>query len=73
MAGMRQTETPPEAWRTLLAGYRSLTLDPSPSLRRTRLEMSRPAEEAMRSAWRSVGRAVLETVRAVSLDLRPPR
>jgi hypothetical protein len=66
MAGTQQREKPAGTWRTLLGGYDSLTLDPSPRLRRVREEMSRPPEEAMQSAWKMVGRALLEAMRTIS-------
>lgn len=73
MAGTQQKEKSAGAWQTLLDGYDSLTLDPSPALRRVREEMSRPPEEAIQSAWKEVGSALLEAMRAVSLGLRRPR
>ena len=65
MTGTRQTERPASPLRTLLDGYGSLTLDPSPKLRQVREEMSRPPEEAIKSAWISVGRALLEAMRLI--------
>jgi hypothetical protein len=58
-----------EAYRALLDGYRSLSLDPSPRLRQIREDMSRPPEEAIESAWKVVGRALLKAMRTFSETL----
>jgi hypothetical protein len=64
--------------RSILSqGYDSLTLDPSPRLRRTRRELFPPSETALASAWKSVASAMTEAVetavRALREDAETPR
>lgn len=59
---MRKTPRRPSR---LLEGFDSLTLDPSPRLRRLRMEMSRPPEAGLESAWKTVGEAMAEAVRSL--------
>jgi hypothetical protein len=65
MAGTHEKPTP-DHLTTLLEGYRSLTLDPSPRLRQIREGMSRPPEAAIENAWQMVGKAILRAMRSVA-------
>lgn len=73
MAGTQEKEKAAGIWRSLLEGYDSLTLDPSPSLRRTREALSRTPESGMESAWKTVGRALVQAMRSVSSTFGPRR
>lgn len=54
----------------LLEGFDSLTLDPSPRLRRVREEMSRTPEAGIESAWKAVGEAMTEAMRSIGKTFR---
>jgi hypothetical protein len=57
----------------LMSGFDSLTLDPSPRLRRVRNEMSRPRDAAIADVWKSVARAMGEDMSSVTGVVRPDR
>ena len=64
------TRKAPRRRSRLLEGFDSLTLDPSPRLRRVREEMSRPPEAAIENAWKSVGEAMTEAIRSIGRTFR---
>ena len=51
---------------SLTAGFDSLTLDPSPRLRRTRDRMGRESQATIGSAWRYTGKALATAMISVS-------
>jgi hypothetical protein len=53
----------------LLGGFRSLTLDPSPQLRRSRESLAN--RRPMASAWTVVGKAMRQSTDAVGRTIRP--
>jgi hypothetical protein len=53
----------------LVTGFDSLTLDPSPRLRRARDELARSSEAGIAEVWKSVGRALAEAMTSVSRTL----
>jgi hypothetical protein len=57
----------------LTTGYDSLTLDPSPRLRRLRREVFPPSETGIENAWKSVGSAMSQAMRTVARALRDER
>ncbi len=50
----------------LTAGFDSLTLDPSPGLRRTRGRMARESQTTIGSAWKYTGKALVAAMISVS-------
>ncbi|MCE7080873.1 hypothetical protein [Streptomyces sp. ST2-7A] len=52
----------------LTRGFASLNLDPSPALRRSRKRTE--AQRPVRTAWRTVGRAIREGVNSVGRSVR---
>jgi hypothetical protein len=69
------TRTRPQMKRRapgLMAGFDSLTLDPSPRLRQTRLRMAREGSATMGEAWKSTGQALVAAMISVSRTLARP-
>jgi hypothetical protein len=50
----------------LADGFDSLTLDPSPRLRRTRQQMARQSHSTMGNAWKNTGQALVAAMISVS-------
>ena len=59
-----ETKTPKAARRKsrLVTGFDSLTLDPSPRLKRVREEMTQEEPASLEEAWRSVARAFVTAI-----------
>jgi hypothetical protein len=57
-------------WSRLTAGYDTLTLDPSPTLRQMQQELSQPSERIIQSAWTSVGSALVGAMKTAAQALR---
>jgi hypothetical protein len=70
MAIAPDTEKTSRLWSRLSAGYDSLTLDPSPTLRQMQQDLSRPSDRTIRSAWTSVGSALAAAMRTAVQALR---
>lgn len=49
-------------WPDLLTGFDSLTLDPSPRLRRARQNLTGQHQDPVAAAWRDVGRALADAM-----------
>jgi len=67
-----ETKTPKTARRKprLVTGFDSLTLDPSPRLRRVREEMTQEEPTSLEEAWRSVGRAFVTAISDIGHTIR---
>lgn len=68
------TRTPkPSRQPDLLTGFDSLTLDPSPRLRRKRRELSRQNQATFQDAWITVGEVLYEVMVRLTRLIRTDR